>query len=69
MAGVGVRIPFERTFFFIEADYTVGGLVYNIGENRYQNGDLNWLLYHVDSDFILQQFAFSMGICWNLNGK
>lgn len=69
MAGVGVRIPFERTFFFIEADYSIGGLVYNIGESRYQNSDLTWLLYHVDSDFILQQFAFSMGICWNLNGK
>ena len=69
IAGVGVRIPFKRTFFFMEADYTAGGLIYNIGENRYQNGDLTWLLYHVDSDFILQQFTFSMGICWNLNGK
>lgn len=69
MAGVGLRIPFERAFFFMEADYSVGGLVYNIGESRYQNSDITWLLYHVDSDFILQQFAFSMGICWNLNGK
>ena len=66
MAGLGVRIPFERAFLFLETRITSGLFLVNREENRYENQDLTWLLYHVDSDFRIHQVSFSAGIAWNL---
>jgi hypothetical protein len=66
LAGLGVRIPMENSFFFIESRYTTGFFLVNQKENRYDNQDLIWLLYHVDSDFRMQQVSLLAGISWNL---
>ncbi len=66
MAGLGVRIPLEKSFVFMEARYSTGLIQVNNGESRYQNQDLTWLLYHVDSDFRLNQLTISAGMAWNL---
>jgi hypothetical protein len=66
LGGLGVRIPLEKSFFFIESRYTYNLFLANNGENRYENQDLTWLLFHVDSDFRLQQLSFLAGIAWNL---
>jgi len=66
MAGVGMRIPFEKSFMFFEARFTSGLFKSNNDENRYMNDDLLWLLYHVDSDFRVNQLSLSTGIAWNL---
>lgn len=65
-AGLGLRIPFEKSFMFLEAGFKAGLVKSNKPENRYQNDDLVWLLYHVDSDYRLLQFSFSAGMAWNL---
>ncbi len=65
-AGLGLRIPFEKSFMFMEAGITAGIIKSNKTENRYRNDDLVWLLYHVDSDYWLMQFSFSAGMAWNL---
>ena len=65
-AGLGVRIPFEKSFMFMEAGFNAGLIKSNKAENRYRNDDLVWLLYHVDSDYMLMQFSFSLGMAWNL---
>jgi hypothetical protein len=66
MAGLGIRIPFEKSFLFFEARFTSGIFKSNKEENRYPNDDLLWLLYHVDSDFRTHQLSLSTGIAWNL---
>lgn len=66
MAGLGIRIPFESSFLFFEARYTMGLFKSNNEENRYINDDILWLLYHVDSDFRVNQLSLSTGIAWNL---
>jgi len=66
MAGLGIRIPFEKSFLFFEARVTSGIFKSNKEENRYPNDDLLWLLYHVDSDFRTHQLSLSTGIAWNL---
>jgi hypothetical protein len=66
LAGIGIRIPMESSFFFIESRYTAGLFMVNREENRYENQDLIWLLYHVDSDFKMQQVSLLAGIAWNL---
>jgi len=66
MAGTGIRIPFEKSFMFIEASYTLGLFKSNNEKNRYANDDILWMLYHVDSDFRTQQISLSAGIAWNL---
>lgn len=65
-AGLGLRIPFEKSFMFMEAGITAGIIKSNKSEERYRNDDLVWLLYHVDSDYWLMQFNFSVGMAWNL---
>ena len=66
IAGFGVRIPFERAFMFLEANFSSGILLTNKEESRFENQDLTWLLYHVDSDFRSHQANFSIGMAWNL---
>jgi len=66
MAGLGIRIPFEKSFMFFEARFTSGLFKCNNDENRYPNDDLLWLLYHVNSDFRIHQLSLSTGIAWNL---
>lgn len=66
LGGIGVRIPFENSFLFIEGRYTYGILQVNREENRYDNQDLTWILYHVDSDFRMQQVSLLLGMAWNL---
>jgi len=69
MAGVGLRYPLNRSFFFAEARFTYGILMANKAENRYQNSDLSWMLYYLDSDFRKHQISLCAGICWNISKK
>ena len=66
MAGLGIRIPLEKSFIFLETRFVSGLFLVNRAENRYENQDLIWLLYHVDSDFRSHQLSFSAGMAWNL---
>jgi len=66
MAGMGIRYPLNRSFFYAEARFTSGILESNRAEDRYFNNDLNWLLYHVDSDFRTHQVSICAGICWDI---
>jgi len=66
MAGIGLRFPLEKSFIFIETRFTSGVFLTNREENRYENQEITWLIYHVDSDFKIQQLSFSAGIAWKL---
>lgn len=66
LAGLGVRIPLENSFIFIESRFNAGIFLVNKGENRYDSQDLIWTLYHVDSDFRMQQVSLLAGMAWNL---
>jgi len=66
LVGGGIRIPFKKAFFYLETYITSDILRANRGEVHYQNNDLTWLLYHADSDFRLNQFSISGGLCWDL---
>ena len=69
MAGVGLRYPLNRSFFYAEARFISNLLLSNRAEQRYQNNDLNWLLYHVDSDYRMHQVMICAGICWDISNK
>jgi len=64
--GGGVRIPLDNAFIFGELRWAIRMLQINREADRYQNSDLTWLLYHVDSDFRLNQISICGGICWDL---
>ena len=66
LLGGGARIPLNKAFIFAEIRLTSRIFQANHEENRYQNNDLSWLLYHVDSDFRVRQLAICGGICWDL---
>ncbi len=66
MAGMGLRYPLNRSFFFAEARFSMGILESNRADSRYMNNDLNWMLYHVDSDFRTHQLSICAGICWDI---
>lgn len=66
LAGIGVRIPLENSFIFIESRFTSGIFLVNKPDHRYDNQDLTWILYHVDSDFRMQQVSLLAGMAWNL---
>ncbi len=66
LAGLGIRVPFEKSFLFFETRYVPSVFRSNVKENRYLNQDLTWLLFHVDSDFRLQQFGLYAGMAWIL---
>lgn len=69
MAGAGLRLDLNRSFFYAEARFASVMLKSNQAENRYQNNDLSWLLYHVDSDFRMLQMSICAGICWDISKK
>jgi hypothetical protein len=66
LLGGGARIPLDNAFIFAEIRLTSRILQANLEEDRYQNSDLTWLLYHVDSDFRVHQLSICGGICWDL---
>ena len=66
LLGGGVRIPLDNAFIFGEIRWTTQLMQANKEDMRYQNSDLTWLLYHVDSDFRVHQLSICGGICWDL---
>jgi hypothetical protein len=66
MIGGGIRIPFNKAYFFLETRVTSGILKANREGSSYQDNDLTWLLYHVGSDFRIHQLSISAGFCWDL---
>jgi hypothetical protein len=67
MLGLGVSIPVKKAFLSVEAAYTAGFLQVNRAGNRYDNQEVLWILYHVDSDFRINQLLLKVGMTWNLN--
>jgi hypothetical protein len=67
LIGAGIMIPLNKSFLFVEAAYTAGLFQANKGEMRYNNEDFVWMLYHVDSDFRINQMILNFGMSWNLN--
>ena len=67
LLGVGVNIPLQNAFLSIEACYSAGFFQTNKSEDRYDNQDILWILYHADSDFRVNQLLLNVGITWNLN--
>jgi hypothetical protein len=65
--GAGVTIPLNKSFLFVEAAYMAGFFQANNGDMRYDNEDIVWMLYHVDSDFRINQLTLNFGMTWNLN--
>ena len=66
-AGPGISFSFPRGRFFLESCFHYGILKTNDEENRYDNQELTWLIYHVDSDFRLNYLTLSAGVVWNLH--
>lgn len=66
MLGAGARIPLNKAFIFAELRMNSRFFQANKEESRYLNNDINWLLYHVDSDFRVHQISICGGICWDL---
>jgi len=66
LLGGGVRIPLDNAFIFAEVRWATRIMQSNREDDRYQNSDLTWLLYHVDSDFRVHQLSICGGICWDL---
>ncbi len=58
-AGLRVKIPRGNVFFDIRYFYSLTDLV--ITENRWEN-ELIYSYFHADSDFMLDYFAFSVGL-------
>ena len=66
LLGGGVRIPLDNAFIFAEINWARRMMQANREDDRYQNSDLTWMLYHVDSDFRVHQLSICGGICWDL---
>lgn len=66
LLGWGVRIPLDNAFIFAEMNWATRIMQANMEEDRYQNSDLTWMLYHMDSDFRVHQLTICGGICWDL---
>lgn len=64
--GLGIKFPFSGGHFFIEPRFNYGFFSTNDPEHRYDNQDLTWLIYHVDSDFKVNYLTMSLGLTWNL---
>ena len=67
MGGAGIRFPMRSGIIFIESRFQYGLLKNNKDSERYDNQDLTWLIYHVDSDFRLHQLSISAGMVFYLN--
>jgi hypothetical protein len=66
LGGVGFKYKYNSGFFFLEATYNYGFLMSNKGEKRYDYPDLNWQIYHVDSDYKTSYLALTVGLAWKL---
>ena len=66
MLGGGIRIPLSNAFIFSEIRVSSRLIQANQSDMRYQNNDLNWMLYHVDSDFRIHKISICAGVCWDL---
>ncbi|MCP4310931.1 MAG: outer membrane beta-barrel protein [Bacteroidetes bacterium] len=66
LAGVGVKVPFESNYLFIESRFQYALQKSNNESERYSNQDLTWLIYHVDNDFKLSQLSISAGMIFYL---
>lgn len=66
MLGWGFRIPLSNAFIFTEVRLTSRLVKANQEDVRFLNNDLNWLLYHVDSDFRVNKLSICAGICWDI---
>jgi len=66
LAGLGIKIPLEHAFIFVETRFTSSLFQVNREEDRYDNEVFIWQIYHVDSDFRIHQLSLSAGIAWNL---
>jgi len=67
LAGLGLSIPLKKAFLYVETRYAGGLFLANLEENRYENQDIIWMLYHVDSNFRVNQVSLNFGMTWNLN--
>jgi outer membrane protein with beta-barrel domain len=67
LLGAGVMIPLQSSFFFVELTYTAGLFQANLEDERYDSQDIVWILYHVDSNFRINQLGLNFGLSWNLN--
>jgi hypothetical protein len=66
MLGLGVQIPLSKSFVFVETRYIAGMFLSNREEDRYNNQDQIWLLYHLENNFRINQLNLNVGISWNL---
>ena len=66
MGGLGVKIPVQSAYLFIETRFQYGLFRNNKEAERYSNQDLIWLIYHVDNDFKLHQLNLSAGMVFPL---
>jgi hypothetical protein len=66
LGGLGFKYKYSSGFFFAEAAYNYGFLMSNRGEKRYDYPDLNWQIYHVDSDFKIHYLIITVGLAWKL---
>lgn len=66
MLGWGFRIPLSTAFIFTEIRLTSRLLKANREDMRYQNNDLSWLLYHVDSNFRVNKLSICAGVSWDI---
>ncbi|MFH0757641.1 MAG: outer membrane beta-barrel protein [Bacteroidota bacterium] len=67
LAGAGIKVPLQHGFFFAETRFQYGFFDANKASERYNNQDMIWLIYHVDSDFKLHQLSISAGMVFYLN--
>ena len=66
MGGVGLRMQMPNAYFFLETRYNGGIFMSSMAEHRFDNEDMTWLIYHVDSDFRIHQLNLSAGMAWRL---
>ena len=64
--GGGFRIPLSNAFIYTEIRLSTRLIKANQEDMRYQDNDITWLLYHVDSDFRVNKISICGGICWDL---
>jgi hypothetical protein len=66
LIGGGLRIPLRNAFIFSEIRLSSRIIQTNREDMRFENNNLSWLLYHVESDFRVHKISICGGICWDL---
>jgi len=64
-AGAGLRFKLSKSFIFLDARYCYSLAAANLGDSRYDNPDLNWLIYYVDNNFKVNYATVSIGYIRN----